>query len=134
MSEYRPISLANVVSRMVSKVIANRLKKILPRVILDAQSAFIPNRLITDNTTVVFEMLHRMRNRRRGKIGHMAVKLDIIKAYDCVEWSFLRQIMLRIGLPEQWVDMAMETIQTAFYSVFINGEPKGHITPTHGIK
>ena len=64
----------------------------------------------------------------------MAVKLDIIKAYDCVEWSFLRQIMLRIRLPEQWVDMAMETIQIAFYSVLINGEPKGHITPTYGIK
>ena len=62
MSEYRPISLTNVVSRMVSKVIANQLKTILPKVISDVQSAFIPNRLITDNTTMVFEMLHRMRN------------------------------------------------------------------------
>ena len=99
MCEYRPISLANVVSRMASKVMANRLKTILPNVISNAQSAFVPNRLIIDNTTVAFEMLHRMRNWRKGKIGHIAVKLDISKAYDQVEWSFLWQIMLKIGLP-----------------------------------
>ena len=51
----------------------------------------------------------------------MAVKLDINKAYDRVEWEFLRQIMLRIGLPIQWVTLAMETVKTATYSVLING-------------
>ena len=91
---------------------ANRLKTILPNVIFDAQSAFMSNRLITNNTTVAFEMLHRMRNRRKGKIRHMAVKLDISKAYDQVEWSFLWQIMLKIGLLVQWVHMAMEIVQT----------------------
>ena len=107
---------------------------ILSNVISDAQSAFVPNKLIADNTSLTFEMLHHMRNRRKGKIGHMAVKLDISKAYDRVEWSFLRQTMLKIGLPVQWVDMAMETVQTATYSILINGEPRGHITPTRGIK
>ena len=57
--------------------------------IFDAQSAFVPNWLITHNTTVVFEILHRMRNKRRGKKGKMVVKLDINKAYDRVEWAFL---------------------------------------------
>lgn len=64
----------------------------------------------------------------------MAIKLDISKAYDRVEWGFLRRIMLKIGLPEQWVSLAMETVCTASYSVLINGEPKGFITPTRGIK
>ena len=62
-SNYRPISLNNVVSRIVSKVLANRLKLILPNVIFDSQSAFVPNRLITDDTTIVFEVLHRIRNK-----------------------------------------------------------------------
>ena len=134
MSDYRPINLANVVSRILSKVIANRLKLVLPNVISDTQSAFVPNRLITDNTTVAYELLHKMRNKRKGKVGQMTVKLDISKAYDRVEWGFLRNIMLKLGLDRRWVDMTMETITTASYSVLINGEPKGFITPTRGIK
>ena len=93
MTDFWCISLENVVARIISKVIANRLKLILPNVISDAQSAFVPDRLITDNTTIVFEVLHRTRNKRSGKKGQMAMKLDISKAYDRVEWGFLRQVM-----------------------------------------
>ena len=84
-SDYQPISLGNAVSRVFSKVLANRLKLILPNVISDSQSAFVPNRLIIDNTTVAFEVLHRMRNKRARKKRQMAIKLDINKAYDRVE-------------------------------------------------
>ena len=64
----------------------------------------------------------------------MAVKLDISKAYDRVEWSFLRQIMLKLGFDQHWVQLAMETVCTASYSMLINGEPKGFIKPSRGIK
>ena len=77
MNDYRPISLGIVISRIVSKVLANCLKLVLPMVISDAQSAFVPNCLITDNTTVAYELLHRMQSRRKGRMGQMAVKLDI---------------------------------------------------------
>ena len=133
-TEFRTISLSNVVSRIISKVLANQIKSILPDVISNAQSAFIPNRLITDNTIVAFEMLHHVRSRRKGKTGHMAVKLDISKAYDRMEWEFLRRIILKIGLPEQRVTLAMEIMKTATYSILINGEPKGFITPTRDIR
>ena len=133
-SDYRPISLSNVVSRIVSKVLANRLKLILPNVISDSQSAFVPNRLITDNTTIAFEVLHRMRSKRTGRTGQMAVKLDISKAYDRVEWSFLELIMHKLGLDAQWIQLAMETIRTASYSILINGEPQGYITPSRGLR
>ena len=133
-SDYRPISLGNVVSRIVSKVLANRLKQILPNVISNSHSAFVPNRLITDNTTVAFEVLHKMRNKRTGKKWQMAIKLDISKAYNRVEWVFLREIMLKLGFDDRWVHLAMETVHTAIYSLLINGEPKGYITPSRGIK
>ena len=64
----------------------------------------------------------------------MVVKLDISKAYDRVEWEFLQRIMLKIGLPEQWVNLAMETMRTTSYSTLINGEAKRFITPSRGIK
>ena len=134
MADYRPISLGNVVSRILSKVIANRLKLVLTRVISDAQSTFVPRRIIKNNTTVAHELLHRMRNRRKGKKGQMAIKLDISKAYDHVEWTFLHMIMLNIGLDPRWVHMAMETVSTASYSILINGKPKGYIKPSRGIK
>ena len=133
-SDYWPISLGNVVSRIVSKVLANRLKLILPNVISDSQCAFVLNQLITDNTVVAFEVLHRMRSRRSGKKGQMAIKLDISKAYDQVEWTFLQQIMPKLGIDGRWVRLAMETVHTASYSVLINGEPKGYITSSRGIK
>lgn len=64
----------------------------------------------------------------------MVVKLDISKAYDKVEWGFLKKIMLRLGLLEKWVDLAMEIVCTASYSILINGEPTSFITPSHSIR
>ena len=64
----------------------------------------------------------------------MSIKLDISKAYDCVEWRFLRSIMLKLGIDEQGVRLAMEKVCTASYSVLINGEPRGYITPSRGIR
>lgn len=111
MSDYRPISLSNVVSRIVSKVLANRIKTILPNVIFDSQSAFVPNRLILDNNYVAYEILYRLRNRRQGKIGYMTVKLDI------------RKIMQKLGFIDGWVNLAMQCVTSAIYTILINGEP-----------
>lgn len=64
----------------------------------------------------------------------MTIKLDISKTYDWVEWGFLRQIMLKLGIDVKWVHLSMETVTIASYSVLINGEPKGFVTPSRGIR
>jgi hypothetical protein len=134
MSDYRPISLFNVIYKIISKVLANRLKIVLPLIISDSKSAFVPGRLITDNVSVAFEIIHKLKGKRKGKRGEMALKLDMSKAYDRIEWDFLEAIMRKLGFDDQWVFVIMSYVRTVQYSVLLDGVPKGYIIPSHGIR
>ena len=133
-SDFRPISLCNVLYKIIAKVLANRLKIVLPHIISYNQSAFIPGKHITDNIIVAFEAFHTMATRLKGKQGFMALKLDMSKAYDRVEWDFLEAIMRKMGFSEHWIQLVMKCIRTVTYSVLINGQPHGHIHPSRGIR
>ncbi|KAL0454592.1 UNVERIFIED_CONTAM: hypothetical protein Slati_0798400 [Sesamum latifolium] len=89
LTQFRPISLCNVVYKIASKTIANRLNLILDTIISPSQSAFVPGRLITDNILLAFELNHFLNSKTKGGQSYMALKLDVSKAYDKVKWAFL---------------------------------------------
>ena len=133
-SDFRPISLCNVAYKIIMKTLANRLKVYLPGIISDEQSAFVPGRLITDNIIAAFETMHTINRKTGGRNGLMALKLDISKAYDRVEWSFLQAIMVRLGFSNHWIMRIMDCVSTAHFAFLLNGEPVGDVVPSRGLR
>ena len=134
LKDLRPISLCNVVYKIASKVLSNRLKVILPDIISLNQSAFVPGRMITDNVLLAYEMTHYMQTKRGGQESFAAVKLDMSKAYDRVEWLFLKMMMDRLGFDEKWVDIIMKCVSTVTYRIKVNGELTDEIVPECGLR
>ena len=126
-SEFRLISLCNIIYKLISKVVANRMKGLLPLIILESQSAFQSSKAILDNILVAFDTLHHMKNQKSKKGGFMALKLYMSKAYDRVEWRFLELTMRKMGFCIRWVDLIMSCIGSASYQVLVNEVPKGEI-------
>ncbi|XP_028051902.1 uncharacterized protein LOC114256459 [Camellia sinensis] len=134
LSHFRPISLCNFSMKIITKILANRLKKILKGLISPNQSAFVPGRLIQDNIIVAHEAFHFLKLQKKGSLGHMAVKLDFNKAYDRVEWDFLSTLLQKMGFHTVWIRWVMECVTTVTFSIFANGEKRASIIPTRGLR
>jgi hypothetical protein len=133
LTDFRPISLCNVVYKIISKCIANRLRMILDEIINPEQSAFVPSRRITDNAIIAFECAHEIQrsNGRRGDF--CAYKLDLSKVYDRIDWGFLKQVMMKLGFHSKFVQWVMVCVTTVHYSVRFNGVVLSPFRPSRGL-
>jgi hypothetical protein len=132
--QYRPISLCTVLYKIATKTVANRMRSVLEYTISQEQSAFVPGHLITDNILVAFECIHTIKRKKKGKKGHCVVKLDMMKAYDRVEWPFLEAMMLKLGFPSSLVQLIMRCVSTVRFAVKVNGGLLEAFYPSRGIR
>jgi hypothetical protein len=121
LKDYRPIGLCNVVYKVVSKCLVNRLRPFLHDIISPTQSAFVPGRLITDNALVAFECIHAIQSGSSARAKFCAYKLDLAKAYDRVDWGFLEGVLAKMGFHSQWIQWVMACVTTVRYSIRFNG-------------
>ncbi|CAM8924063.1 unnamed protein product [Rhodiola kirilowii] len=132
--EYRPISLCSVAVKIITKVLANRLKPHLPEIISPFQSAFIKGRLISDNILIAHEIVNAIRHKRQQQDGYLSLKLDMSKAFDRMEWPFLERMLLKLGFNQFWVSRVMSCVKTVSYRVKANGSISGCIIPGRGLR
>uniref|UniRef100_A0A803PC18 Reverse transcriptase n=1 Tax=Cannabis sativa TaxID=3483 RepID=A0A803PC18_CANSA len=120
--DFRPLSLCDVTYKAISKCLANRMKVHMEKVISENQSAFIKGRQIQDNAILGFESLRCLKKGRFGNGRKMALKLDMSKAYDQVEWDFIEEMMKCLGYDERWIQKIMGCVKAVTFSVLLNGE------------
>lgn len=131
MNDYKSISLIGGIYKIVSKIVANKLSKILVSIILETQSAFIGKRRILDGVVILNEAIDEAKKR------HMEIiffKIDFTKAYDSIECSFIDLLMSEFGFNPLWRKWIMECISNASASILINGSPMDEYKLERGLR
>ncbi|XP_045810455.1 uncharacterized protein LOC123904892 [Trifolium pratense] len=131
--QFRPISLCNTLYKIVSKVMTNRIKDTITTVVSPHQTGFIPGRSIHENIVVAQEMAHSMR-KLNGKVGYFAIKVDLSKAYDRLNWNFIHQTLTEVGYPLEWINVVMTSVTSVRTNVKWNGVRAEYFQPQQGIR
>lgn len=133
LNDYRPISCCNVVYKCIAKVIAGRLKASLAEVVGPSQTAFLPGRQIVDAVLLTQELLHNYHKKGSGP-PRCALKVDLRKAFDTVDWNFILEGLAAVGIPPNMCGWIRTCLSTASFSISLNGELHGFFRSSRGIR
>ncbi|KAL2248030.1 UNVERIFIED_CONTAM: hypothetical protein Sindi_2655300 [Sesamum indicum] len=130
--DFRPISCCNVLYKTIAKLLVQRLSVILDKIISPCQAAFVPGRSIGDNIMLAQELFTGYNQARLPP--RCALKVDIRKAYDTVEWDFMIAVMELFGFPPNFVKWIEMCVTTTSFSVGLNGKPHGFFKGARGLR
>ncbi|XP_058733672.1 uncharacterized protein LOC131605316 [Vicia villosa] len=131
LNEYRPICLVGCIYKVISKILASRLKKVLSSVVSECQSAFVPGRQLLDGVLVANEVIDLA---RKDGLGCLLFKVDFEKAYDNVSWDFLRFMLRKMGFGAKWLKWMEALIFESKMSVLVNGSPTAEFVVKKGLR
>ncbi|GKV46286.1 hypothetical protein SLEP1_g53278 [Rubroshorea leprosula] len=129
--EYRSICLIGCLYKLLAKVLANRLKRVMADIISESQSAFVGGRQLVVSVLVLNEVVDEV---KRKKQKSFIFKVDFEKAYDCVDWDFLDWMMDRMGFGVKWRKWIRECLSTAKISILLNGSPTSEFSVSKGLR
>ncbi|RVW53252.1 Transposon TX1 uncharacterized 149 kDa protein [Vitis vinifera] len=131
LGDFRPISLLGGVYKLLAKVLSNRIKGVLDKVVSPDQNAFVKGRQILDASLIANEVIdYWLKRKEKGVI----CKLDIEKAYDSINWNFLMKVMRKMGFGDRWLKWIWWCISTASFSILVNGVPAGYFSNSRGLR
>jgi hypothetical protein len=131
-ADFRPISYYNVVYKVISKILSGRLASALNGIISPMQNAFLGGRMMSDNINLVRELLRHYGRKRASP--RCLIKVDFKKAFDSVQWHFLRQLLHMFGFPERFVHLIIKCVETTSFSVAVNGNLYGFFPGKSGVR
>ncbi|XP_071739224.1 uncharacterized protein [Rutidosis leptorrhynchoides] len=131
LNDYRPISLIGSFYKVVAKLLSNRLKKVIPQLVGFEQTAFIKGRNIIDGALIANETLEYLKQKR---LKSLVFKVDFEKAFDCLSWDFLMEIMEIMGFGMKWRKWIMSCLKSASTSILVNGSPTNEFKLERGVR
>jgi len=126
-----PIALCNVVYKIISKIITNRLKPLLPSLISEEQTGYVEGRKILNNIIQAHEVVHSLKSKKQAA---MIIQLDLAKSYDKLSWAYIRAILKGYGFDANWTRWVMALVTSTSFSILLNGAPSRTFTPSRGLK
>jgi len=128
---FRPIALCNVLYKIISKVIANRLKPLLPTLISEEQIGYLEGRQILNNIIQAHEVVHSLKSKKQ--VG-MMIQSDLVKTNDKLNCSYIRAIVKAYGFDHNWIRWVIALVTSTSFSILLNGAPYNTFTPSRGFK